>query len=389
MRRIPPTPPTAFSATPIAITPGTDVYGAMPNKAKAAARRFLETDSDYVDWAKKNSPAVAAAVELTGGGSTTLAFFRRTAEDLIKLRPAALQNAWKQRRRTAELEARERQDRAEFEARLAPVRQKNAERQAKLLAIKARAPEWLRDELILVPGGLFMMGRNDHPYQSHPAHPVWVSAYLMLSTHVTNAMWKAKMGTDAAAKYGDAFTPDDHPVVGVDRDDALAYLNQVQEELKESGVEAQVLLPTEAQWERAAKADRNFTHGTDDGTLSEKNAIYYPKPNNHRHTGAVKSRPANPLGFYGLCGNAWDMCRDGWMRVYDSNLQIDPMKPVLTESYALRGGAWDTLDGPFQMTAFYRFQSEVALSSNRYRTDLASPKSFHNLSFRFVIELMD
>lgn len=350
--------------SPIATTPETDVYGAMPGAARQVAQRFLQNDPEYVAWAAQRSPEVAAAVTLMGGGSTTLGVLRTFAQSLKKLNPAELKKTWAENKAKAELEAK-----------VASVKAKDSERQAKLLAIKANAPEWLRDELILVPGGLFMMGvEEDLDCDSKPVHPVWVSAYLMLSTHVTNAMWKAKMGTDASAKYGDEFTPDDHPVVGANPDDALAYCSKVQGELRSLGIQAQVLLPTEAQWERAAKADQNFAYGTNDGTLSDSNAVYGNQPG-HKHTAPVKSKPANPLGFYGLCGNAWEWCRDGWKRVYNSELQIDPMGPVSAEYYVVRGGSW-------RNGAWYL--------RSACRDNGANPgDAGNNLGFRFVVVPQD
>lgn len=331
MNRVPARIPPAFPVTPIAATPGTDVYGAMPGPARHLAQRFLEDDWDYTAWAARRSPKVAAAVQLAGCGAATLGVLRAFAQSLKSLNPAALKTNLAERKAKAELEAK-----------LVHVRQQDSARQTELLAIKEKAPDWLKDELILVPGGLFMMGAKDLNDDSKLVHPVWVSAYLMLSTHVTNAMWKAKMDTDPSAKCGNEFRPDDHPVVGVSRDDALAYLVKVQQELTDLGIRAQVLLPTEAQWERAAKADQDFAYGTDDGTLSHNKAIYGGNQSKYtRHTAPVRSRSANPLGFYGLCGNAWEWCRDGWKRVYNSELQIDPMSdPVSAELYVSRGGSW-------------------------------------------------
>lgn len=347
----------AFPATPIAITPGTDVYGASSKAVTGgAAQRFLLNDPDYVTWVAEQSPPVAKAVEQ---GFTTLGVLRDVAKNLKGLNPAALKKAWEHSRLMAK-----------HEPQLVSVRQNDAARQAKLLLIKAKAPAWLRDELILVPGGLFMMGAEDHK----KGYPVWVSAHLMLSTKVTNAMWKTKMA-DSSVQYGDEFTSNDYPVVGVDRDDALAYLRKVQQDLTDLRLAGRVSLPTEAQWERAARADRDFIHGTDDGTLSHNKAIYGNRKN-QTHTAPVTSRPANSLGFYDMCGNASEWCRDGWDQIYyNTELQIDPTGYVLAESYVVHGGSWFTTDLR-ELRATHRF-------------NLRAAESYNFLSFRFVIEPED
>ena len=307
------------------IIPATGIYNHLPSPAQDMARRVLGDDPAYVAWAATQSPQVAAAVKLVGGGATTWGQLKTFAAGLKNLSLGEL------RKTLAEKKAK-----AQLEIKLASHRQKDAERQSQLLVIKARAPAWLRDELILVPGGLFMMGDDD---LGLPTHPVWVSAYLMLSTPVTNMMWKMK--ADLLVRYGRIFERGDQPVVGVNRADALAYLDETQKELSSLGIQAQVLLPTEAQWERAAKADRDFAYGTSDGTINHKKAVY-GNLEDHQHTASVKGKPANPLGFYGLCGNVWEWCRDGYNRTYNSELQIDPMDPASAEYYIVRGGSWYT-----------------------------------------------
>lgn len=121
-------------------------------------------------------------------------------------------------------------------------------------------------------------------------------------------------------------------------------------------------LPTEAEWERAARADRRLEYGTTDGTLSHDLANYYGTDgqDTYEFVAPVGSFPANPWGFHDLCGNALEYAFDFYDETYYQN---SPTKnptgpgPVLETGipdpnlwYVTRGGSW--LSGA--TTPFYK-----------------------------------
>jgi formylglycine-generating enzyme required for sulfatase activity len=108
-----------------------------------------------------------------------------------------------------------------------------------------------------------------------------------------------------------------------------------------------VSLPTEAQWEYAARGGQQLEYPTDDGTLSLTKANYNgDTPGVYNPTGhsvAVGSYPANPYGLYDMGGNVWEWCEDYYSITFYTDGAINPVNTVPgTDSKRVRrGGSWN------------------------------------------------
>ena len=106
-------------------------------------------------------------------------------------------------------------------------------------------------------------------------------------------------------------------------------------------------LPTEAQWEYAAKGGQMLSYPTDDGTLSLSKANYNGDApgvfNPDGHSFAVGSYPANPYGLYDMGGNVWEWCQDYYSATFYTDGAIDPVNNTTgTDSKRVRrGGSWN------------------------------------------------
>jgi serine/threonine-protein kinase len=187
--------------------------------------------------------------------------------------------------------------------------------------------------LMFVPEGKFEMGSENGDSDEKPVHVVWLDAFWIDQTEVTNAMY-AKCVTEGMCKpseYADnnKFNSSDQPVVAVDWNDATAYCKW-----------AGRRLPTEAEWEKAAR-------GTDGRTYpwgEELNCDIANAPFCKENTSKVGTytNGASPYGALDMAGNAWEWVADWYdSSYYNNSPDRNPVGPGSGEYRVLRGGSWD------------------------------------------------
>jgi formylglycine-generating enzyme required for sulfatase activity len=195
-------------------------------------------------------------------------------------------------------------------------------------------------EMVLVPAGSFQMGGElQDDVDARPVHEVRLSAFYIDRYEVTNAQFgrfvdekqyrdndKWQLGADG----GGITDKDKHPVVWVKWQVAQAYAEWAGKQL-----------PTEAQWERAAKGNGPgpFPWGE---TLPRGRANYKGAPDGFDTTAPVGRFPegVSPFGCHDMAGNASEWCRD-WFGEYPKGTAINPQGPGEGEQRVLRGGSWD------------------------------------------------
>ena len=195
-------------------------------------------------------------------------------------------------------------------------------------------------EMVLIPAGEFQMGNNGNANEK-PVHTVYVDAFYMDVYEVTVGQYRKFLQTTghrALPDWGSEYFPTDmHPVVGVSWHDAMAY-----------AAWAGKRLPTEAEWEKAARGglqgqEYPWGNGID---ARQANYNYY-----HGSTTAVGSYDANGYGLYDMAGNVWEWCVDAYEAdFYEIAPPRNPVSggsvtpPYLTDqtntSRVLRGGSW-------------------------------------------------
>ena len=193
-------------------------------------------------------------------------------------------------------------------------------------------------ELIAIPAGEFLMG-TDRGGQDHerPQRRVRLDAYQIARHPVTNAQYRRFI---EATKHREPYYWDDkhynkpnQPVVGVTWEDAQAYCEW-----------AGLRLPTEAEWEKAARGTdgRTWPWGDelpDEGKCNFNNNVDAPTE--------IASYPdsASPYGCHDMAGNVWEWCSD-WYGDYRRDETRNPEGPNKGSSRILRGGAyWSDTDG--------------------------------------------
>jgi serine/threonine protein kinase/formylglycine-generating enzyme required for sulfatase activity len=221
-----------------------------------------------------------------------------------------------------------------------------------------------------VPGGTFTMGADDLWYACRPPHRVQVSPFWLAETPVTNRQYElflTETSHDEPALWRDRrYNQPEQPAVGVSWRDAKAFcqwLSQV------SG--HAVDLPTEAQWELAARSEDNRKYPWGDEEPDGQRA-YFGKDVATDAPLAVGSLPAGqgPFGHLDLAGNALEWCQDVWDELaYRKRgaLTVDPAGPAGSDDHpdhvrACRGGAF--ANEPINLRSACRYGR---LADGRYR----------------------
>jgi len=220
---------------------------------------------------------------------------------------------------------------------------------------KATLPGGVEMSFAYIPAGSFEMGRAEPNsmtnFRENPGHTVKISReFWMQTTEVTQAQWKAIMGAlPSKCDYGKLkglFLGDNKPIVCVSWDDAQKFVSQMN--LKNDGYKYR--LPTEAEWEYAARAGTTGDYAGDldsmawyyknagDQILSgEWNEDKVESNNNRTHD--VGTKQANAWGLYDMHGNVWEWCQD-WYGSYPSGTVTDPTGATSGSRRVLRGGTW-------------------------------------------------
>ena len=204
-------------------------------------------------------------------------------------------------------------------------------------------------DLIGIPGGKYLMGSpEDEPERANdegPQHKVKIRPFLMGKYPVTQAQWKAIMKNNPSR-----FTEDeDHPVEKVSWFDCLDFCEKLSQKLGR-----EFRLPTEAEWEYAARAKSTtpfFFGETITTELANYNGEYtygIEKEGEYRHkTTKVGSFSPNRFGLYDIHGNVAEWCEDSWHDNYENAPSNEA--PWLEEDdsldHVLRGGSWLHLPG--------------------------------------------
>jgi formylglycine-generating enzyme required for sulfatase activity len=184
-------------------------------------------------------------------------------------------------------------------------------------------------EFVLIPAGTFQMGSSDSDaYADKPVHTVRLTQPFYLGKYeVTQSQWQAVMGNNPSKFTGDP----NRPVENVSWDDVQEFIRRLN--TREGG--ATYRLPTEAEWEYAARAGTttHWSFGDDESQLGRYAWDY------DGETHPVGQLQPNPWGLYDMHGNVGEWVQD-WYGHYASGTAVDPAGPSSGSERVTRGGCW-------------------------------------------------
>lgn len=187
-------------------------------------------------------------------------------------------------------------------------------------------------EMVLVKGGTFEMGNSDLKdpdceYIEKPIHTVEVSDFMIGKYEVTQEQWVNIMNYNPSVVKGDNL-----PVTNVSWNEVQTFIEKLNEKTNK-----EYRLPTEAEWEYAAKGGEESGYSykySGSNTLAD---IAWFTANSDNQIHPVGLKKANALGLYDMTGNVYEWCSD-WLAAYEKTYQKDP-KGKSTGNYKVcRGG---------------------------------------------------
>ena len=188
--------------------------------------------------------------------------------------------------------------------------------------------------MVYVSGGSFMMGSDNSAAYSHekPVHRVNLSSYRIGKYEVTQELWEAVMGSNPSHFKGSR-----RPVEYVSWDDCQTFIRKL------NSLTGQTFkLPTEAQWEFAARGGNSSNGYKYSGSnYIDIDSVAWYDGNSGDITHDVGTKSPNELGIYDMSGNVWEWCHD-WYGTYSSSSQVDPDGPSSGSDRVYRGGCWSS-----------------------------------------------
>ncbi len=205
-------------------------------------------------------------------------------------------------------------------------------------------------DLVFVEGGSFSMGSSDGAPVEQPVHNVQVDSFYISKYEVIQSQWKEIMGTNPTLAKG---TGEKYPIYNITWNDAVDFCNKlsIREGLipcysgSGAGVECNFSangyrLPTEAEWEYAARGGKKSQNRLYAGSDNEAEAGWSSE-NSDNTSHEVGLKTPNELGIYDMSGNLWEWCWDWYeSNYYASSPSRNPTGPSSGIYRVLRGGGW-------------------------------------------------
>ena len=203
-------------------------------------------------------------------------------------------------------------------------------------------------EMVFVKGGAFMMGSEDGYDDEKPIHKVILIDFYISKYEITVKQYK-QFCQATGHKFPSEPSPmwyeehqnvrkwvwrDNHPITNINWYDAMAYCKWLS---KITGEE--YTLPTEAQWEYAARGGIKSKGYKYSGSNNIKEVAWYDETTFEKGTRPVGMLKPNELGLYDMSGNVFEWCLDGY-GPYQSHTQKNPLLYPESMYRVIRGGSW-------------------------------------------------
>ncbi len=190
--------------------------------------------------------------------------------------------------------------------------------------IADQAPEGM----VFIKGGCFFMGNDNAQVDEQPEHEVCVKDFYLDKYEVIQSRWEKIMEYNPAK-----FVGPDSPVEQVNYFDIKEFISKT---------ESRCRLPTEAEWEYAARAGSETRYYW--GNLMDDRFAWF-EDNAERKTHPVGQKTPNRYGLYDMSGNVWEWVEDWYTPYYSAWNRDNPAGPEKGENKVIRGGSFNSSAG--------------------------------------------
>ncbi len=206
--------------------------------------------------------------------------------------------------------------------------------------------------MVFVKGGTFKMGSVSGDADEKPIHSVTLTSFYISKYEITVAQYRAfckatnrKMPVEPPASWYEEHDHavkwqwyDTYPIVNINWYDANAYCKWLTETTGE-----EYSLPTEAQWEYAARGGHQSKHYVYAGSNEIDEVAWYDETTNEKGLKPVGRMKPNELGIYDMSGNVWEWCSDFYGK-YTATSQKNPIGQKSGNYKVIRGGSWYNME---------------------------------------------
>lgn len=208
---------------------------------------------------------------------------------------------------------------------------------------QSQTTEGIEVDMIRVESGTFMMGNEKGEEMERPVHKVSISTFFLGKFEVTQKLWEEIMGKNPAVD----FICEDCPVIYVSWNDIQVFIEKLNKLTHKK-----YRLPTEAEWEYAARGGKNSTGYKYSGSNVLKDVAWYVANSNMR-LHPVGMKLPNEIGIYDMNGNVWEWTNDftGY-DYYQYSPEINPKGPKSSNCNVIRGGCF--IDNPSRISCTFR-----------------------------------
>ena len=187
--------------------------------------------------------------------------------------------------------------------------------------------------MVFIKGGCFIMGNDFAQEDERPEHEVCLDDFYLDKYEITQARWEKSMGSNPSKFIGANL-----PVEQVNYFDAQEFVENSKGECR---------LPTEAEWEYAARGGVNSRYFW--GNMMDSDYAWYEDSSDFKTHPVGEIKP-NQFGVYDMLGNVWEWTADWYEPWYQARTKNNPQGPKEGEYKVIRGGSFDSSAGALRPT---------------------------------------